>query len=65
MIVGRFVQSFRSGMGIKDAILAVWLGTNTSKKVVDQVNLTAAVTQTTITKDGGPFNSPLEKQTKE
>lgn len=32
MIVGRFVQAFRNGAGIKDAALAVWLGTNTPKK---------------------------------
>jgi len=31
MIVGRFVQAFRNGAGIKDAALAVWLGTNTPK----------------------------------
>ena len=31
LIVGRFVQAFRSGEGIKGAILAVWLGTNTPK----------------------------------
>ena len=32
MIIGRFVQAFRNGAGIKDAVLAVWLGTNTPKK---------------------------------
>jgi len=31
MIVGRFVQAFRNGAGLKDAALAVWLGTNTPK----------------------------------
>ena len=28
MIVGRFIQALRSGAGIKDAFMAVWLGTN-------------------------------------
>lgn len=31
LIVGRFVQAFRNGAGIKDAALAVWLGTNVPK----------------------------------
>ena len=29
LIVGRFIQAFRAGAGIKGAVLAVWLGTNT------------------------------------
>jgi len=29
MIVGRFIQAFRNGAGIRGAALAVWLGTNT------------------------------------
>ena len=36
MIVGRFVQAFRNGAGIKDAALSVWLGTNTPTKKDDQ-----------------------------
>ena len=32
LIVGRFVQAFRNGEGIKGAVIAVWLGTNTPKK---------------------------------
>lgn len=32
MIVGRFVQAFRNGEGIKGAVLAVWLGTNSKKE---------------------------------
>jgi len=31
MIVGRFIQAFRNGAGIKGAVLAVWLGTNVPK----------------------------------
>ena len=29
LIVGRFVQAFKNGAGIKGAAIAVWLGTNT------------------------------------
>jgi hypothetical protein len=36
MIVGRFIQAFRNGAGIKDAVLAVWLGTNTPKNPPQQ-----------------------------
>ena len=36
MIVGRFIQAFRNGAGIKDAASAVWLGTNTPKALTTQ-----------------------------
>lgn len=32
MIIGRFVQAFRNGAGIKGAAMAVWLGTNIPKQ---------------------------------
>jgi hypothetical protein len=32
LIVGRFVQAFRAGGGLKDAALAVWCGTNAPKQ---------------------------------
>jgi hypothetical protein len=31
MIIGRFVQSFRNGEGVKGAAAAIWLGTNKKK----------------------------------
>lgn len=32
LIVGRFVQAFKNGEGIKGAVMAVWLGTNEKSK---------------------------------
>ena len=38
MIVGRFIQAFKSGEGIVGSAKAVWLGTNTPKPKAPEVN---------------------------
>jgi len=44
MIVGRFVQSFRSGAGLIDAAKAVVFGTTTAPSVTSDIrNISAAV----------------------
>lgn len=32
MMVGRFVNAWRDGAGIRDAIMSIWLGTNKPKE---------------------------------